>query len=138
MASLGSNRKRSHAVAAAYPSDRRYSIPTDMADLCRSQFRVHADHGQTSARVAGAGYSRARIWLDVLGEVEALSALARLAHDNPDWIFPDIDPGAEALEASDLGHPLIPDGRRVGNDVEVGPPGIFLLVTGSNMSGKST
>ena len=37
-----------------------------------------------------------------------------------------------------MGHPLIPDDRRVPNDVEVGPPGTLLLVTGSNMSGKST
>ena len=37
-----------------------------------------------------------------------------------------------------LGHPLIPDERRVGNDVVVGPPGTLLLITGSNMSGKST
>jgi DNA mismatch repair ATPase MutS len=40
--------------------------------------------------------------------------------------------------ASALGHPLLPDERRVANDVEVGPPGTLLLVTGSNMSGKST
>jgi DNA mismatch repair ATPase MutS len=81
---------------------------------------------------------RARTWLHMLGEVEALSALARLAHDNPDWAIPEIDPEAESLEARDLGHPLIPESRRVDNDVEVGPPGTFLLVTGSNMSGKST
>ena len=37
-----------------------------------------------------------------------------------------------------MGHPLLPDGPRVANDVELGPPGSFLLVTGSNMSGKST
>src|SRR4030095_16724370 len=40
--------------------------------------------------------------------------------------------------AKELGHPLITDERRVTNDVRVGPPGTFLLVTGSNMSGKST
>jgi DNA mismatch repair ATPase MutS len=44
----------------------------------------------------------------------------------------------DTLRARDLGHPLIPGDRRVGNDVEVGPPGTFLLVTGSNMSGKTT
>jgi DNA mismatch repair ATPase MutS len=42
------------------------------------------------------------------------------------------------LRAVDLGHPLLSDAERVGNDVAVGPPGTFLLVTGSNMSGKST
>jgi len=44
----------------------------------------------------------------------------------------------QALRARGLGHPLIPADRRVANDVTVGPPGSFLLVTGSNMSGKST
>src|SRR5205807_3511809 len=68
----------------------------------------------------------------------ALSALARLAHDNPGWAFPQIDQDAEALEARGLGHPLLRADRRVDNDVDVGPPGTFLLVTGSNMSGKST
>ena len=42
------------------------------------------------------------------------------------------------VEAEGLGHPLLPNDRRVGNDVVVGPPGTVLLVTGSNMSGKST
>jgi hypothetical protein len=85
---------------------------------------------------------RARRWLAALGEIEALSALAALAHDNPSWIFPrmaDEPPGEEPrIEALGLGHPLLPDAVRVTNDVTLGPPGTFLLVTGSNMSGKST
>jgi DNA mismatch repair ATPase MutS len=80
----------------------------------------------------------ARGWLEALGEAEALSALAALAHAQPDWAFPEVDPGLDGFDARDLGHPLIPDSRRVGNDVTVGPPGTFLLVTGSNMSGKTT
>ena len=44
----------------------------------------------------------------------------------------------KSSHAPNLGHPLIHDDRRVGNDVEVGPPGTLLLITGSNMSGKST
>lgn len=80
-----------------------------------------------------------RGWLDALGEVEALSALATLAHDQPHWVFPELTQAGEpAFVADGLGHPLIPDGVRVHNDVQVGPPGTFLLVTGSNMSGKST
>ncbi|HVF98695.1 MAG TPA: DNA mismatch repair protein MutS [Chloroflexia bacterium] len=80
----------------------------------------------------------AREWLDVLGEAEALSALSVLSHDNPGWTFPDVDGDARSLEARGLGHPLIAPAVRVDNDVEVGPEGTFLLVTGSNMSGKST
>jgi DNA mismatch repair ATPase MutS len=82
--------------------------------------------------------SRARGWLAALGEAEALAALATLAHDHPDWVFPEIDPAAPSLSARGLGHPLLPDEVRVDNDVELGPAGSFLLVTGSNMSGKST
>jgi hypothetical protein len=78
-------------------------------------------------------------WLEALGELEALSALATVAADHPGWGWPRL----EALEppvvrARQLGHPLLAEERGVRNDVEVGPPGTVLLVTGSNMSGKST
>ena len=76
--------------------------------------------------------------LGALGEVEALAGLGMLAHDNPSWVFPTIDEHSARLTAGCLGHPLIPAPTRVGNDVTVGPPGTLLLVTGSNMSGKST
>jgi len=81
---------------------------------------------------------RLRTWFAVLGEVEALAAFGWLAHDNPDWTFPEIEQRGDRLTAEALGHPLLPADRRVANDVVVGPPGTFLLVTGSNMSGKST
>jgi hypothetical protein len=76
--------------------------------------------------------------LAALGEIEALAALGMLAHDNPRWALPVFDDSALRLSAADLGHPLIPAGTRVGNDVTIGPPGTLLVVTGSNMSGKST
>jgi hypothetical protein len=79
-----------------------------------------------------------RRWLAALGEFDALAALAALAHDNPGWAFPEIVERGDRLDATALGHPLLPGDRRVPNDVSVGPPGSFLLVTGSNMSGKST
>ncbi len=78
-----------------------------------------------------------RDWMNALGELDALSQLACAHHDNPDWSFPEIHEPRELI-AEALGHPLIRDDRRVGNDVQVGPPGTLLLVTGSNMSGKST
>nr|MBA3450144.1 DNA mismatch repair protein MutS [Chloroflexia bacterium] len=85
-----------------------------------------------------AGGNNARVWLDVLGEAEALASLAGLRGDNPDWTFPVIAVGDDRYQATLLGHPLLPAGERVRNDVTVGPPGTFLLVSGSNMSGKST
>lgn len=89
-------------------------------------------------RTAG---KRVRRWLDTLSELEALSALASLAYDNPDWVVPEVAqaPAAQPVVAARaLGHPLLPASVRVANDVTIGPPGRFLLVTGSNMSGKST
>jgi ABC-type cobalamin/Fe3+-siderophores transport system ATPase subunit len=80
----------------------------------------------------------ARRWLETLGEVEALAAMGGLSHANPDWDFPAVEHRADCLEAKELGHPLLAGDVRVTNDVKVGPPGTFLLVTGSNMSGKST
>ncbi|HEY7850687.1 MAG TPA: hypothetical protein VIC27_11520 [Ktedonobacterales bacterium] len=90
--------------------------------------------------------SRVAAWFELLAEVEALAGLAALSFDNPDWAFPTItelatemaDASAGRLEARALGHPLLPPDACVRNDVTIGPPGTFLLVTGSNMSGKST
>jgi hypothetical protein len=81
-----------------------------------------------------------RDWLDAAGEWEALSSLGALTHDHPDWAFPTFLEQEEEplLSGRALGHPLLPPARCVRNDVLVGPPGTFLLVTGSNMSGKST
>jgi hypothetical protein len=82
---------------------------------------------------------QARTWFDLLAELEALSGLAALAFDNPDWAYPTITQGVTTtIQARGLGHPLLPPDRCIGNDVTLGPGGTFLLVTGSNMSGKST
>ncbi len=82
--------------------------------------------------------SAARAWFECLGSIEALGALGGLAADEPHWAFPEVDPRRATIEAEDLGHPLLPGDQRVGNAVRLGPPGRVLLVTGSNMSGKST
>jgi hypothetical protein len=76
-------------------------------------------------------------WMAAIGEVEALASLAGAARDNPEWCTPEIVPEARYV-AERLGHPLIATAKRVANDVALGPPGTLLLVTGSNMSGKST
>ena len=79
----------------------------------------------------------ARGWLERLGELEALAALAALAYDHPGWCFP-APADDTSLSARQIGHPLLPPQRCVRNDLTLGPPGHLLLVTGSNMSGKST
>jgi len=77
--------------------------------------------------------------LRATGQLEAVSSLASLADEHPDWTFAQIrTDGVRILEAKGLGHPLIPPERCVRNDVSCGPPGSLLVVTGSNMSGKST
>jgi hypothetical protein len=85
-------------------------------------------------RMAG---GQVRQWLAALASLDVLALLATVRHDNPGWCLPQVTDGP-LLGAVALGHPLIPDDRRVANDVSVGPPGTLLLVTGSNMSGKST
>jgi DNA mismatch repair ATPase MutS len=81
--------------------------------------------------------ARARGWFDALADMDALSLLATARRDNPSWVMPTLHAEPRIVAAA-IGHPLIRDDRRVSNDVEVGPPGTLLLVTGSNMSGKST
>ena len=81
--------------------------------------------------------SKAQKWFKNLGQWESLCAMAKLAHDQPDWIFPEF--GTDQVVACEVvGHPLLSDSTRVNNDCQTGPPGSVLLVTGSNMSGKST
>jgi hypothetical protein len=76
-------------------------------------------------------------WLEAFGTLEAISSFASLVHDNPAWTFPDFVDD-DRIVAVGLGHPLIPETKRVDNDVSVGPKGKILMVTGSNMSGKTT
>lgn len=83
-----------------------------------------------------------RRWLTAAGEIEALCSLASHAFEHPDDPFPEFTADRGLLEAEAIGHPLIPDDRVVRNDVRIGgdePPGPrVLVVSGSNMSGKST
>jgi hypothetical protein len=84
---------------------------------------------------------RIRAWLDASAALEALSSLAGHAYEHPDAPFPElVDPGpdrAALLEGEALRHPLLP--AAVPNDVRLGRGGPqVLLVSGSNMSGKST
>jgi len=82
--------------------------------------------------------SRSPRWFAVIGELEALASLATVAFEQPDWVFPELRDDAREIRAEAIGHPLLPDSMRVANDLVIGPTDRCLLVTGSNMSGKST
>ena len=80
-------------------------------------------------------------WLDALGRIEAAAALAQFAALHPDYHFPPIKKeaaGRPFIEATGMGHPLIPAAVRVMNDFRQDGLGTVTLLTGSNMSGKST
>ena len=79
-------------------------------------------------------------WFESLGQLESLVSVAAIRDEYPSWSQPQwvSASDAPAIIATGIGHPLLPDNARVCNDVQVGPPGTILLVTGSNMSGKST
>ncbi|MCT4619106.1 MAG: DNA mismatch repair protein [Marinisporobacter sp.] len=76
-------------------------------------------------------------WLQKIGEIEALSSLGTIAYDYPNWTIPKITEKSSILQAKNIGHPLITN-RQVCNDVNIQDPFRILLITGSNMSGKST
>jgi hypothetical protein len=77
-------------------------------------------------------------WLDAVGEFEALCALASHAFEHPADPFPELVAEGPRYEAEALGHPLLPEARSVRNDLRLGPALRLLVVSGSNMSGKST
>lgn len=78
-------------------------------------------------------------WMDSLGEIEALSALASYAYEHPADPFPEfIDEARPQLCAQDVKHPLLPAVNCVSNSVELDAAQSLLIVSGSNMSGKST
>lgn len=77
-------------------------------------------------------------WLEALGEMEALHGLASYAYEHPSYVFPDVIENGPVFDAKQLGHPLIPAAQCKCNDVSFGANTRLLLVSGSNMSGKST
>ncbi|SMB90183.1 MutS domain III [Desulfonispora thiosulfatigenes DSM 11270] len=78
-----------------------------------------------------------RNWLETIGEFEALSSLSNIRYDNPSWSTPIIEDKPYHFTAKDLGHPLLGESR-VCNDLKIDDLTKVLLITGSNMSGKST
>ena len=79
-----------------------------------------------------------RMWLTAWAEFEALNALAAYGYENPDNTFPEIADGDACFEARAMGHPLLPRASCVANDIHLNRTSPFYVISGSNMSGKST
>lgn len=74
--------------------------------------------------------------IEVLGEMEMLNSLANFSYNNPEYAFPKINDSYE-ISFANLSHPLLHKNNRIGNDVDFSKEN-FIILTGSNMSGKST
>ncbi len=77
-------------------------------------------------------------WFEALGNFEAISSFATLHFNHPDWCFPELKKEHFFIEGKEIGHPLINKLKRVNNPIEISNKGVIMLVTGSNMAGKST
>ena len=77
-------------------------------------------------------------WFASMAEFEALASLANMAFNNPGWAYPEFTDDYFVFRAEEMGHPLIPAGRRISNSFVTEGAGKAIIVTGSNMSGKST
>jgi len=86
-------------------------------------------------RISGPALRR---WLGAVGEIEALCALAAYAWEHPADAYPEFASGAACFDGEELAHPLLDASRAVRNSVRLGADLCVLIVSGSNMSGKST
>lgn len=77
-------------------------------------------------------------WFTSIHEIDALSSLGTFYFNNPEFTMPKITSSKFMVKAHNLGHPLINESSRICNDLELDGAGKLLLITGSNMAGKST
>lgn len=76
-------------------------------------------------------------WVGCVASIECLTSLSTFAFNHPDFCYPSFNDDL-CIEAKEMAHPLIPEGERITNDISLGDPAKLLLITGSNMSGKTT
>ncbi len=79
-----------------------------------------------------------RMWIETVGELEALAALGGYTYEHPADVFPEFVDESPCFEAEALAHPLIPRNRAVNNDLHLGRDLQLMIVSGPNMAGKST
>ena len=135
-----------HGGVTASSAIQRLSRLSDLYDSAKNQllapfawlllWNPHIAFGTESWRHAYGPHLRA--WLKALGELEALTSISGYAYEHPHDPFPVIDDTAPLYKAQGLGHPLLHDAACVRNDVHLGASLRLLMISGSNMSGKST
>jgi hypothetical protein len=124
----------------------RLSTLVDLLDFRRNEFmkvigplllwNLHLCYAVEDWRTrSGRGIRR---WLHAVGEMEAFASLAAYCYEHPGNAFPELVPEPPLFHAEELTHPLLDAGRAVPNDVSLGGNVRLLVVSGSNMSGKST
>ena len=125
-----------HLVQIVYWVDARTSLLAHLSNL-PFLYNIHLGFAAESWRRHWGKHLRA--WVDTVAEMEALLAVGGYSYEHPEDPFPEFaaEPGA-MLCGEELGHPLIPVAQCVRNSVHIGKETCLLLVSGSNMSGKST
>ncbi len=78
------------------------------------------------------------VWLEMVGTTDAYLSLGNYAFNNPGFVYPGIPEKGPLLSAGGMGHPLIDENKRVCNDFAIGKRGNVVIISGANMSGKST
>lgn len=132
-------------TAAASRHIRRLSVLFDRMDSVQNLmavvffdgtflYHLHALHALLQWKRAHGAHIRQ--WLSLIGQVEALNSIANFAANNPAFAYPELN-NRQHIVFSGLGHPLIKASKRVCNDVAFVQQK-FIVLTGSNMSGKST
>jgi hypothetical protein len=107
--------------------------PFGLLLLVRSQAAVAIDRWHAAHRASLA------TWIAAIGEFEALASLATYGFEHPADPFPTVADDGPVFDAIGISHPLLPESTAVRNDLTLGGPGPrVLIVSGSNMSGKST
>jgi len=78
------------------------------------------------------------LWIEAVAEMEALNSVAMYAYEHPGDVFPEFERDGACVDAEEMGHPLIAAAKCVRNSLQIGGETRVLLISGSNMSGKST
>lgn len=107
--------------------------------LLAGLFFIHEAHLLESLRLWIQRHgAHVEFWFEELGELDAWISLAEYAHDNPECVYPALAGEGDLIAASELAHPLLPAKNRVANSFRFPDTEKFWVITGSNMSGKST